>query len=149
MHLGGELLLGHFTKFENVYRTLAEEPYKKIDDAEKIIAKFNGGSEDHKKVFGEKLRSSLSEADAQRIERLIEEKNQSEIPAGSARAAVDLMKPGADKGIIGKTTEMTLPDGRSFDLYIPDNLRTIKDASGKETVPAILAISGVATGADI
>jgi poly(3-hydroxybutyrate) depolymerase len=86
----------------------------------------------------EQFKATLSGQDFERITKLVNEKNTSDVPVAARIDGSQLIKDG-EKLKVGETNHLTLPDGRKYDLYIPVN--------AQKPLPLIVAMHG-ATGGD-
>ena len=87
------------------------------------------------------LKSKLQPDDYQRLMKLIGEKNTNDVPVGQRADGSSLIKDSADMHV--GMNHLTTPDGRAFDLYIPQNARQEIGPDGKPGIPLVVAMHGV------
>jgi poly(3-hydroxybutyrate) depolymerase len=87
------------------------------------------------------LKSKLKPADYERLKKLIGEKNTNDVPVDQRADGSSLIKDSAYMHV--GMNHLTTPDGRAFNLYIPQNARQEIGPHGKPGIPLVVAMHGV------
>ena len=130
-------------KFTTAFKLIREEEYSTIRIAEKILE--NKEKSSFSSILAKNLNSDSTLASflndpSRRIESLIKGKAENE-QLNDRTDAAELLKP--ESGVkINHTEEITMDDGRKFDIFVPKRLRTL-DQDGKKIAAPMLIYHGV------
>ncbi|MBK9141890.1 MAG: hypothetical protein IPM23_05295 [Candidatus Melainabacteria bacterium] len=86
----------------------------------------------------EEFRDEMSGATLERALAIVDAKN--EVPESLRVAGADTLKPGSELSA-GQTNRVTMPDGRIYDVYIPQN--------AQKPLPVVMMMHGASNGSDM
>lgn len=124
------------SKLWNTLTSLNEKEFDQVNArfAEKYGMKYASNGE--KWDIHNELKDELNPLDLQRFERMIADKRANEVPQQFRTDGQSLLKDGSLK--VGEMNTVNLPDGRSYDVYVPRN--------ADSRAPVMLAMFGAAAG---
>lgn len=133
-------LTGIGTDEQKLWDTIARLNAEEFAEMNEIFAARHGvkyaGRGERWDVMSE-LKDELSEEDLDRFTRMIADKSDNEVPAEFRTTGESLLKPGSELKV-GEMNEITLPDGRRYDVYIPRN--------ADSRAPVVVAMHGAGAG---